>query len=148
MLTQLETMVTEYATLAAEIKRKTASLAAVLGNKEDVQHPAHMAFYESVQAWTEAFAKTNPDQKTLIRALEILLLAAARYENKAACWYLIAIQAHGKILIPLLEETGREQLEAAYRSAYPVNRHLPLQKEIYKMLGGKRKYRFPFCNSF
>ena len=147
MLTQLETLVTEYAALAAEIKRKTSSLAAVMGSKEDVQHPAHMAFYENVQTWTEAFAKTNPDQKTLICALEILLLSAARYENKAACWYLIAVQEHGKILIPLLETTGKEQLEAAYRDAYPTNKHLPLQKDIYKMLGGKRKRWFPFCNS-
>ena len=144
MLTQLETLVTEYAALAIELKRKVSALAAVLGNQEDVKHPCHMEFYGNVQAWADAFAETCPDQQTLIQALELLLLSAVQYENTAAYWYLVAIHAHGKVLIPMLEEQGREQLAQAYGSAYPANKHLPLQKEIYKMLGGKKKRWFSF----
>lgn len=142
MLTQLETLVTEYAELAIELKRKVSALAAVLGNQEDANHPCHMEFYRNVQAWTDAFAKTCPDQQILIQALELLLLSAARYENTAAYWYLIAIHAHAKVLLPMLEAQGKGQLAQAYGSAYPANKHLPLQRDIYKMLGGKKKRWF------
>ena len=144
MLTQLETLVADYVVLSTELKRKTSAFAAVMGNKADVSHPAHIEFYGNVQIWTESFSKTNPDQQTLVRAMDILLLSAAKYETTAACWYLIAAQEHAKILIPLLDATGRKQLAEAYRSAYPVNRQLPLQKEIYKLLGGKRNRWFSF----
>lgn len=144
MLTQLDTMVTEYAELAIALRQKTSAVAAVMGNREDIRHPAHKSFYENVQVWTDTFAQTCPDQQKLIEALKILLLSAAEYENTAACWYLIAIQEHGKVLIPLLDERSKKELADAYCSAFPANRQLPLQKEVSKMLGIKKKRWFAF----
>ena len=142
MLTKLETMITEYVELATELKRKVPALGAILGNNSDVTHPGHMAFYDAVQQWVTDFSATGPAQDDLVRALEILLLSAKEYEKTAACWYLIAIQGHGKNLLPMLEETGRTLLRQRYDAAYPAGKQLPLQKEIYEMLGGRRRRFF------
>lgn len=146
MTAQLETMIAEYVALATELKRKVPALGAILGNNSNVTHPGHMAFYEAVSAWVADFAATSPDRESLGRALELLLLAAKEQERTAACWYLIAIQAHAKPLLPLLEAQDRQDLLRRYEAAYPTGKRLPVQQEIHQLLGGQRR-RFPFWKS-
>ena len=145
MVTQLKCLIDDYVELAAELKRKGSALAAVMGNKEDVLHPGHMAFYDAVRCWAEAFCAADPGQETLLQALDVLLLSAQKYEKTAACWYLIAIHEHARPLIARLDEGGREQLLRRYDAAYPPGRRLPLQKQIHQLLGGKKRRYLPFC---
>lgn len=144
MLAQLETMISEYVELAAELRRKIPALGAIMGNHSDVTHPGHRAFYDAVCCWVSDFSGGNPSQEDLLRALELLLLSAQKYEKTAACWYLIAIQNHGKQLIPMLEESGRELLRQRYETAYPRGKRLPVQKEIGRMLGDQKRKLFRF----
>lgn len=147
MLAQLETLITEYVDLAAEVKRSVPAFGAIMGNKQDVMHPGHMAFFHAVQNWTVQFCETDPGQDELVQALEMLLLSAKKYENTAACWYLTAVQGHAKCLIPRLEASSREALRQHYVTAYPAGKQLPLQKEIYALLGGKSRNWFRFWKS-
>ena len=147
MLAQLDVMITKYVELAAELKRKVPAVSAIMGNKEDVLHPGHRAFYDGVYDWVVRFAASEPGQEDLDQALELLLFSAQRYEKTAACWYLLAIQNHGKLLIPLLEDAGRESIRQRYGAVYPKRKQLPVQKEIYQMLGGQKRKGFRFCNT-
>lgn len=147
MLVQLDVMITEYVDLAAELKRKVPAISAIMGNKEDVMHPGHRAFYDDVYDWVVRFAASDPRQEDLAQALEQLLFSAQQYEKTAACWYLLAIQNHGKMLIPLLEDEGRESIRQRYGAVYPKRKQLPVQKEIYQMLGGPKTKKSRFCNT-
>ena len=81
------------------------------------------------------------------KALELLLFAAVGQEGKAAYWYLAAVQRHGKLLIPMLDEDNRVQLAAAFAEQYPVRQQLPMQKELYQLLAKEQKQKSGFLCS-
>lgn len=144
MITQLETMINDYVEQAREVSGKVSTFAVLMGNREDTKHPCHAVFYDGVKGWTDRFAATSPEQVELCRALELLLLSAERYDRSAPYWYLIAIQAHAKLLIPMLDDTHRTVILKRFEKTYPRDKRLPLQEEILMLLGGKKRKLFGF----
>lgn len=109
----------------------------VFGTEDN--RPEHDAFYQAVGAWAKDFGRNDPNQIERLKALGILLFAAADHEGSQAQWYLIAIQNWAKPLITGLDEKAREILGREYESRYPKGKRLPLQAEICQMLTGKKK---------
>ena len=141
----LQNLFQNYITYAAKLREETASVKSVLGMRDrEIYDAGHQSFDNAVENWVKDFAENNPAQEELWKALELLLFAAVGQEGKAAYWYLAAVQRHGSVLIPMLDEDNRGRLAAAFAEQYPVRQQLPMQKELYQLLmkNQKQKKRF------
>ena len=142
---ELKELIQNYIIYAGKLREETASVKSVLGLRDrEIYDAGHKTFDSAVESWAKAFAESGPSQEALLEALEILLFAAVGYEEKAPFWYLTAVQRHGKLLIPRLDEAHRAQLLEKFLVNYPVRQQLPMQKELYQLLmkDTKQKKRF------
>ena len=146
-LEELNRLIQEYVAFAGTLKKESLVQKMFMDKRsDDSNHPAHMAFYDGVGRWAGEFAASDPDQQTLVSALERLLLTAQDYKNHMAYWYLLVVQGHAACLIPLLEEENRKSLLNDFETQYPSREQLPVQKDISKLLRGaepakKRTFR-------
>lgn len=141
----LQNLFQDYIAYAAKLREETASVKSVLGMRErEIYDAGHKNFDNAVEKWAKDFAENNPAQEELRKVLELLLFAAVGQEGKAAYWYLAAVQRHGKLLIPMLDEDNRVQLAAAFAEQYPVRQQLPMQKELYQLLAKDQKQKKRF----
>lgn len=142
---KLEKLIQDYIVYAGKLREETASVKSVLGLRDrEIYDAGHKTFDNAVESWAKAFSESKPQQEELLEALELLLFAAVGHEEKAPFWYLTAVQRHGKLLIPLLDEAHRAHLLEAFVSRYPVRQQLPIQKELYQLLikDQRQKKRF------
>jgi len=136
---KLEALYQEYAAFANSLPQISPVKKLLQGgHSESERHPAHRAFYDAVEAWVKSFAAGESEQEARVKALEVLLFAAADYKKKPPYWYMIAAQRHALALIPGLEEEKRAYLAERYRMCYPFNTQLPVQQEVEKLLRGSR----------
>lgn len=140
----LRALFEDYIAYAAKLREETASIKSVLGMRDrEIYDAGHKNFDEAVEKWVGAFAKTEPTQQVLQEALDVILLGAAGNEEKAAYWYLCAVQRHALVLIPLLDEASRAEMLARFEARYPKGQRLPLQNDIVKLLSkgtGRKKW--------
>lgn len=151
-LEQLYNLFETYKQKAKTVRSKASRFAGAFSLGDDPRlHGCHEQFYEDVGLWAEEFVKGNPSPEEISEAAHWLLETAPKYRDEDVYWYLYAIHAHAKMLIPLLTEQDCRQLRKMYDDTYPVLDRLPTQKEVYQLLkrhsGGEPESnarKFPF----
>ena len=146
---QLRQIYREYAEKIMEVQKKEPPLSGMFGMGGIKDHPLHMAFYEDVEKWVDAFAASEPEEAQVQEALWWILSAAKEHSGQLCYWFYYVAQSHGKKLIPMLPEEVREEMAVWYDKAYPARDRLPVHREIYTLLSGKaekpkRKWKLGF----
>ena len=140
---ELNVLYQTYEKKLEQVIKQASATAGLLGFGEDPRdHSCHDVFYEEVQAWTEEFLESNPAQPEIVAAARWMLEMAYHHRQDPTYWYLYAIHAHAKCLIPHLPNEECARLCAFYDDAYPAVDRMPVQRQVYKMLvqyGGVRK---------
>lgn len=140
MLEQLNGLFEGYILFAQELRANTSPMKMAMGfGAEEHGHPGHKKFYDDVAQWVESFAAQSPSEQEVLAALDVILFTAEDCPDKAAYWYLLAVQSHGSALIPLLSADVKEALGQRYDRSYPRTKRLPSQEEVYRLLSGGRK---------
>ena len=141
----LKQLVDDYIVFAIELRKKYTNLRSLFGPRtEEIYHPGHEAFDNAVENWCKDFAAADPTQEELEAALELLLFGAEAQDGKAPYWYLIAVQRHAALLIPLLDAQRKAALAARYAEQYPPRLQVPVQVQVYQALNpnpSRRKFR-------
>ena len=141
----LKQLVDDYIVFAIELRKKHTNLRSLFGPRtEEIYHPGHETFDNAVENWCKDFAAANPTPEELDAALDMLLFHAEEQEGKAPYWYLIAIQRHATLLIPLLDEERKAALASRYAQLYSPKLQVPVQAQVYQMLSPaatRRKFR-------
>lgn len=125
-----------YDTALHKVIREAPATAGLFGLGEDPRkHPCHMEFYEAVEAWMEAFCRTEPEENDVAyEAAEWIITAAAKKEGDPTYWFLYAAQGIARPLIPKLDSRQCAALREFYDDRYPRRDRMPVQKEVYKLL--------------
>ena len=141
----LKQLMDDYIAFSIELRKKHTNLRSLFGPRtEEIYHPGHETFDTAVENWCKDFAASQPSQEELEAALDMLLFHAEEQESKAPYWYLIAIQRHATLLIPLLDEARKAALASRYAAQYPPRLQVPVQVQVYHALNpnpSRRKFR-------
>ena len=141
----LKQLVDDYIVFAIELRKKHNNLLSLFGPRtEEIYHPGHEAFDNAVENWCRDFAASQPDPEEVDAALELLLFDAEKQDGKAPYWYLIAVQRHSLMLIPLLDEARKSALAQRFADQYPPRLQVPVQVQVYQALNphaSRRKFR-------
>lgn len=98
-------------------------------------NPRHERFAEDMAAFFGDFAAQDPDSGAVRALLGKLYRAPEDYPGtRSAYWMLIAVQAHTRELIPLLEKQDAAALLKDYERLWPRHMRLPVQDELLKLL--------------
>jgi len=134
-LQQLYELYDAYEKKAEKVRSKASRFAGAFNLGDDPRrHECHEQFYDDVEDWVSAFLKEDPSQQEISAAAHWLLETAAAHRDEDVYWYLYAIHAHTKPLIPRLEKEDCRKLLEMYDSTYPVLDRLPAQQEVYRLL--------------
>lgn len=140
----LKQLVDDYIVFAIDLRKKHTNLRSLFGPRtEEIYHPGHEAFDTAVENWCKDFA-AQPTREELEAALDLLLFGAEAQDGKAPYWYLIAIQRHAVMLIPLLDEDQKAVLAQRYAEQYPPRLQVPVQVQVYQALNPTASRR-KFC---
>ena len=140
MLTQLNTLYTEYAEKVKAVRKKARMFDGFMGLGKDPRNDAcHEAYYEAVGAWVTEFLATEPDQETLMQAAVFLLEEPLAYTGQECYWYMYAAHGHIKPIVPYLSKENCAELGARLEKCYKKLDRMPLQKELLKMLAKAAK---------
>lgn len=132
-LTQLKTLYTDYINQCRNISAKAPLLAGILSPAKDPRHhPCHDAFYAAVGALLAQSAEEEDCRGS--EMIRWMLEAPCIYANEDACWYLLAVQQHTKLLIPALDAGERQELGSWFARLVPRGHRLPVQEEILTLL--------------
>ena len=135
MLTQLNTLYTEYAETVKDVRKNARMFDGFLGmGKDPKNHACHDAFYQAVGQWVTEFLQTQPAQETLMTAAVFLLETPVVYAGQECYWYMYASHGHMKPLIPHLSKENCGELARRLEKSYKKVDRMPLQKELLKML--------------
>ncbi len=133
---QLTNLYQSYIEQAEKLRRETNIFASIFsGQSPDSSHPCHMDFYNGVKGWVDSFLEQSYDADMAEQALNVILFSAAEHENSIAMWFLVAAQEHSRRLLAVLPPDRRKLLQKEYDRRYPRRKRLPLQKEIYTLMG-------------
>lgn len=132
-LTQLKTLYTDYIRQCRDAAAKAPPLAGLLSPAKDPRHhPRHDAFYAAVgELIAQSAGEEGCQESEMIRWM---LEAPYFYANEDACWYLLAVQQHVKLLIPGLDSAARQELGSWFSRLVPKRHRLPAQEEILALL--------------
>ena len=134
-INDLRRLIDDYIVFSVELRKEHSTLRSLFGPRtEEIHHPGHQEFDGAVEAWTKGFAAIQPSRDVLMAGLELLLFSAKAQEGQPPYWYLVAIQRHSMMLIPLLDDACRADLADRFAKEYPPKRQVPSQTEIHKML--------------
>lgn len=98
-------------------------------------HPRHDRFAQDLGDLLRDFAAQAPDSGAVRSILDALYRAPAENPQPLnAYWMLIAVQAHTRELIPLLEKQDAAALLKDYERRWPRHMRLPVQDELVKRL--------------
>ena len=132
---QLQEIYCKYTETLQAAKKATSPLAGIFGTGGGIStHPCHQEFYDNVQRWTEEFLATQPDPDSVAEAVRFILVAGGAHKKLATYWFICAVQAHTKAMIPMLSQDVSEALRQEYDALYPESSRLPLGQEIYELL--------------
>ena len=140
MLTQLNTIYTDYAEAVKDVRKKARMFDGILGLGKDPRNDAcHDAFYQAVAQWVETFLQTRPEQENLMAAAVFLLEEPIAYTGQECYWYMYAAHGHIKPIVPFLTKENAKELAQRLEKCYKKLDRMPLQKELLKMLGKAAK---------
>ena len=134
-LKQLQERYAQYTTQAQQVRKKASPLAGIFGigggPKDD---PCHMAFYQDIQALTDAYLASGPSPESAAQVVDFLLRASKEHSSKDTYWFMTAAQGHAKKLIPLMTPEACHPLLDWYLTAFPNRLRTPLQEELVSLL--------------
>lgn len=135
MLTSLREIYQKYDETARRVREEAPKLAGLWGFGPDPKnHPAHMEFYSTVEAWVPQFLAAGPDNKSVAEAARIILEAADARRSEESYWFCYAAQSHVVPLIPYMTGEDCRELADWYDQHYTKLERLPIQKDMYKKL--------------
>ena len=135
MMTQLETIYTNYAEKAYSVRKNARAFAGILGLGKDPRNdPCHMAYYEEVGAWVTAFLASDPTQEQVMAAATYMLEAPAQCVGQECYWFMYAAHGHIKLLVPLLRKEDCAALGQRLEALYKKRDRMPVQKDLLKLL--------------
>lgn len=140
MMTQLETIYTDYAAAVKKVRKNARLFDGFLGLGKDPRNDAcHDAYYQAVGAWVQELIATEPDQETAMAAAVYILETPIAYTGQECYWFMYAAHGHIKPLIPLLSKENCKELGSRLEKCYKKLDRMPLQKELLKMLAKAAK---------
>lgn len=140
MLTQLQTLYTDYAATVKELRRKARMFDGFLGlGKDPRKDPCHEAYYQAVGNWVAEFVATEPDQDSVMQAALCILETPVAYKDQECYWFMFAAHGHIKPMIGLLGKENCVALGKRLEELYKKQDRMPLQKELLKMLAKAAK---------
>ena len=140
MLTQLQTIYTDYNDAVRAVRKKARVFDGILGLGKDPRNdPCHQTFYDAVGAWVEDFLATAPEQDACMQAALCILETPVAYTGKESYWFMFAAHGHIKPIIPFLSKEDCKLLSDRLLQLYKKRDHMPLQKELLKMLAKAAK---------
>lgn len=140
MLTQLQTLYTDYAATVKEVRKKTRVFDGFLGLGKDPRNdPCHQAFYDAVGAWVTEFLATEPEQDSLMQAALYILETPVAYKDQECYWFMFAAHGHMKPMLGGLSKENCAALGSRMEALYKKHDRMPLQKELLKLLSKAAK---------
>ena len=140
MLTQLNTIYTDYAEKVKEVRKKARIFDGFLGLGKDPRNDAcHEEFFQAVGEWVAAFLETQPEQDVLMQAAVFLLEEPLTYTGQECYWFMYAAHGHIKPMVPYLSKENCKELGERLEKCYKKLDRMPLQKELLKMLAKAAK---------
>ena len=140
MLTQLNTIYTDYAEAVKTVRKNARIFDGFLGLGKDPRNDAcHDAFYKAVGAWVEEFLAMQPEQEVLMQAAVFILEEPRAYAGQECYWFMYAAHGHIKPMIPYLTKENCKELAARLEKCYKKLDRMPLQKELLKLLAKAAK---------
>lgn len=140
MLTQLQTIYTDYAAAVKAVRKKARMFDGFLGMGKDPRNDAcHDAYYQAVGAWVEEFLATEPAQDALTEAALYILETPTAYTGQECYWFMFAAHGHMRPMIPLLSKENCIFLGSRMEQLYKKHDRMPLQKEILKQFSKAAK---------
>lgn len=137
---ELQLIYDQYDEKLAKVKAAASAFAGAFNMGDDPRKDAcHQVFYEKVEAWTDAFAASAPDEKTAAAAAGLILEAAAIRKNDDTYWYAYAAQKHACKLIPMLAPADALEIRTRFLAQYPKLDWSPVQQEVIKALNARTK---------
>lgn len=132
---QLQEIYCRYTEALQAAKKATSPLAGLFGTGGGVNtHPCHQEFYDNVQRWMAEFLASQPDADSVAEVARFILVTGGAHKKQPTYWFVCAVQAHAKPLIPMLSQDVSEALRQEYDTLYPEASRLPLGQEIYDLL--------------
>ena len=140
MLTQLNTIYTDYAEAVKAVRKKARIFDGILGLGKDPRNDAcHDAYYQAVGEWVSAFLQTQPEQEVLMQAAVYILETPLSYTGQECYWFMYAAHGHIKPIIPYLSKENCKELGARLEKCYKKLDRMPLQMELLKLLAKAAK---------
>lgn len=138
MLTQLQTLYTDYNTAVQEVRKKARAFDGIFGLGKDPRKDAcHGQFYDAVGKWVEEFLATEPSQETMLEAALFLVEEPKQYDGRECYWFMFAAQGHIKPMIGPMSRENCLKVRESLETTYKKHERMPLQKELLKLLNKK-----------
>lgn len=132
---QLKAIYEDYAQKALDVRKQARLFDGVMGFGDDPKKdPCHMAFYEAVKAWTEAFAATGPTAEAARDAISFLIETPAHNRERECYWFMYACMVFMEPLIPYLNNTYAKELAKRMNFLFPRYDRMPAHQAVYKKL--------------
>ena len=140
MMTQLETIYTEYAEQAYTVRKNARVFDGLFGLGKDPRNdPCHQAYYDAVGAWVTEFLAPSPEQEQVMAAAMYILETPASHTGQECYWFMYAAHGHLKTMLPVLSKENCAALGKRLEQLYKKYDRMPLQKELLKLLAKKAK---------
>ena len=140
MLTQLETIYTDYAAAVKTVRKNARIFDGIFGLGKDPRNDAcHDTYYQSVGTWVTELLAAQPEQELLMQAAVFILEKPLAFAGQECYWYMYAAHGHLKPIIPYLSKENCAELSQRLEKAYKKLDRMPLQKELLKILAKASK---------
>ena len=132
---QLKALYEDYAQKALEVRKRARLFDGVMGFGEDPKKdPCHMAFYEAVKEWAEAFAATEPSPEEANEAISFFIETPAHNRERECYWFMYANMVFIEKLIPYLNNIYAKALAKRMNFLFPRYDRMPAHQAVFKKL--------------
>ncbi len=123
-----------YEETVRELQKTAKPFAGIFGWGDDPRNDlCHVQFYEDIGTMTAQLE--DAEEAVQFAAARWLIAAPTECAVKEALWFQLAAQGHCKLLIPRLTPAHRRELKELFDQRIPRRQRLPVQEEVYKLLG-------------
>ena len=134
-LAELQKLYGNYLEKTAQLEENKKLGEGIFGSAGPKTDPCHQLFADGVKACLDAAAESGIPSAEVRVILEYLFQMPMEHgENQLAYWMLLAVQGLALGLAGTLEPVDAAELLARFRTAYPKNQWLPVQKKLALVL--------------
>ena len=124
-----------YLTEAEKVWKNRSAWDGALGiGASTKDHPCHVTFFESVEAWVAEFLANTPDEKTAEAAMALVLQTSEEHKGELPYWTLFAAHGLMRPLVSMVSPRFAGEMRAWYDAKLLRRDRLPVHKELYKLL--------------